>query len=232
MDYRGHGNSDTPQDMSSLTVENLARDLILFLDEIGIKEAVFLGHSMGVNTVLEVYRKHPERVLAMVLANGTAKRPLETLFNGNWLEPAWGLARLINQRKPDWLRKVWAFQKGNPLAHAIIQFGGFNPHLTAPEDVQLYVDQMANLDPATLLHLISSYDNYDASSWLHEVKVPTLLIAGERDKITPLSQQELLHQLIPGSQLEVIKHGSHCPQMDLPDLVNIKIEQFLKKLNY
>ncbi|MDR3607332.1 MAG: alpha/beta hydrolase [Oligoflexia bacterium] len=233
MDYRGHGNSDTPKDMNSLTVETLAQDLFLFLDEIGIKEAVFLGHSMGVNTVLEVYRQQPERVLGMVLANGTAKRPLETLlFNNNVLEPVFELARMLHRRSPALLNKIWTFQKGNPLARALIQFGGFNPHLTAPEDVQLYVDQMAKLDPSTLLHLIASYDSYDATSWLHEIKVPTLLIAGERDKITPLAQQELLHQLIPGSRLEVIKHGSHCPQMDLPDLVNVKIEQFLKELKY
>jgi pimeloyl-ACP methyl ester carboxylesterase len=232
MDYRGHGRSDTPKDMSSLTVKNLANDLMMFLDEIGIQEAVFLGHSMGVNTVLEVYRQQPKRVLGMVLANGTAKRPLETLFNSNLLEPVFGLARIIDKRAPELLKKIWGFQKGNPLARAIIQFGGFNPHLTAPEDVQLYVDQMAKLDPATLLHLIASYDEYDATAWLHEVAVPTLLIAGERDKITPLAQQELLHQLIPGSQLEVIKHGSHCPQMDLPDLVNLKIEKFLKSLDF
>jgi non-heme chloroperoxidase len=232
MDYRGHGNSDTPKDMTSLTVENLARDLFLFLDEIGVHEAVFLGHSMGVNTVLEAYRQHPERVLGMVLANGTAKRPLETLFDTNLLEPVFGLARFIHGRSPKLLRKLWSLQKGNPLARSIIQFGGFNPHLTSPDDVQLYVDQMTRLDPGTLLHLIQSYDLYDASSWLHSVQVPTLIIAGERDKVTPLSQQELLHQLIPGSRLEVIRHGSHCPQMDLPDLVNMKIERFLAELDY
>ena len=38
--------------------------------------------------------------------------------------------------------------------------------------------------------------------------------------------------MIPGSQLEIIRHGSHCPQMDFPDLVNKKIEQFLDQINY
>ena len=49
---------------------------------------------------------------------------------------------------------------------------------------------------------------------------------------TGMTQQELLHQLIPGSEFEMIRHGSHCPQMDLPDLYNAKIEDFLRKLNY
>ena len=62
-DYRGHNNSETPRDLRSLTVETLARDLGIILDELGIKEPVpLLGHSMGVNTVLEFYRQQPDRV--------------------------------------------------------------------------------------------------------------------------------------------------------------------------
>ncbi|MGZ3688862.1 MAG: alpha/beta fold hydrolase, partial [Bdellovibrionota bacterium] len=92
--------------------------------------------------------------------------------------------------------------------------------------------QVAEMDPAILLNLIQNYDQYDATAWLHTVHVPTLILSGDQDNIIPLEQQELMHQLIPDSRLEIIKHGSHCPQMDLPDLVNMKIERFLNELNY
>jgi pimeloyl-ACP methyl ester carboxylesterase len=88
------------------------------------------------------------------------------------------------------------------------------------------------MDPAILIHLIQSYDRYDATSWLHTIKVPTLVIAGENDKVIPVKQQELMQQLIPNSRFEVIHHGSHCPQMDLPELVNMKIEKFLSEIGY
>lgn len=232
MDYRGHNHSDIPKDLDSLTVETLAGDLLQLLDELQIEDAVFLGHSMGVNTVLEAYRQQPKRVAAMVLANGTPKRPLETLFSSNFLAPVFGLGKLVQEKAPDLLKTIWSLQKGNPFTRAMIQLGGFNPHLTPPDDVKLYVDQVASLDPAVFLKLISNYDHYDATPWLHQVKVPTLVIAGERDRVIPLAQQELMHQLIPGSKLEVIRHGSHCPQMDLPDLVNMKIEKFLQDIKY
>jgi pimeloyl-ACP methyl ester carboxylesterase len=74
-DYRGHQNSDVPEDLKSMTIPNIARDLGTLLDELQIKEAVLLGHSMGVNAVLEFYRQQPHRVKGMVLANGTAKHP-------------------------------------------------------------------------------------------------------------------------------------------------------------
>lgn len=232
MDYRGHQNSEVPEEITSLTLESLAKDLRLLLDELKIHDAVFLGHSMGVNVVLEFARLFPERVAGMILSNGTANRPLETLLNSNALVPGFRLLEMLRDRSPRLLKKIWALQKGNPLVHRTIGFLGFNPHLTAKEDVALYVDQIAEMDPRVFLTLIRNYDNYDGSSWLHTLNTPTRIIAGENDMIIPLAQQELLHQLIPKSEFEVIRRGSHCPQMDLPDLYNSKIEEFFRKLAY
>lgn len=231
-DYRGHQNSETPKDLRGLTVENIAKDLGVVLDELNIREAVFLGHSMGVNVVLELYRQQPHRVVGMVLANGTAKRPLETLFRNNVLQAGFGMLKRAYKKSPRLFSTLWKLQKGNPLARTLVAFGGFNPHLTPQADIELYVDQVADMDPSILLHLIENYDSIDYTSWLHTIRVPTLLIAGERDKVIPIEQQELMRQLIPNSKLELIRHGSHCPQMDLPDLVNLKIEKFLSEINY
>ena len=202
------------------------------LDELNIGEAVFLGHSMGVNVVLEFYHQQPKRVAAMVLANGTAQRPLETLFNHNAFQLGFQILKGLYQRSPGLVSMLWKSQKGNPISRTLVTLGGFNPHLTPQADIELYVDQVANMDPSILVQLIGSYDTYDSTSWLHTIDSPTLIIAGEHDKLIPVRQQELMHQLIPNSTLEVIRHGSHCPQMDLPDLVNLKIEKFLFEMNY
>ena len=231
-DYRGHANSDVPEDLSSLTIENIARDLGILFEELGLKNAVLLGHSMGVNVVLELYRQRPELVRAMVLANGTPKPPLETLFGSNAMQAAFDGLRKAYEKQPALVSRIWKLQKGNPIARMLIRLGGFNPHLTPPEDIATYVDQVAEMDPRVLIQLIGNYDHYDATAWLHTVKVPTLLIAGENDLVVPLAQQELMQQLIPDSRLEVIRHGSHCPQMDLPDLVNLKIENVLREIGY
>lgn len=231
-DYRGHHNSESPKDLKSLTLENMALDLGILLDELDIREAVFLGHSMGVNTVLEFYRQQPHRVRGMVLANGTAKPPLETLFRNNAFQAAFKLLKSLYDKSPEAVSLFWKLQKGNPITRSLITLGGFNPHLTPPEDIQLYLDQVAEMDPGILVHLIQNYDNYDASAWLHTIQVPTLILAGERDSVIPIEQQELMKQLIPQSRMVTIPHGSHCPQMDLPDLVNLQIEKFLAEINY
>ena len=226
-DYRGHQNSEIPRDLGSLTLETMARDLAIVLDELNIQDAVLLGHSMGVNVVLEFYRQNPQRVAGMVLANGTAQRPLDTAFNHNSLSVGFKILKKLYEQSPSLFSFFWKLQKGNPIARTLVSLGGFNPHLTPQADIELYISQVAHMDPAILLTLMEQYQAYDATSWLHTVQTPTLIIAGENDHLIPLEQQELMHQLIPGSRLEVIKHGSHCPQMDLPELVNFKIEKFL-----
>ncbi len=231
-DYRGHQNSDLPKDITSITLPTIAHDLEILLDELGVKDAVFLGHSMGVNVVLELYKRAPERVAGMVLANGTAKRPLENLFKHNACAAAFTMLQKAYRKSPELVSLIWKLQKGNPIARSLITLGGFNPHLTPQADIELYVDQVAELDPAVMVQLIDSYGQYDATSWLHKIQVPTLLIGGERDFITPLDQQELMAQLIPNARLEIVKHGSHCPQMDLPDHVNSKIERYLGEIGY
>jgi len=232
MDYRGHQNSEIPEDLGSLTLETLARDLECLFQELKLEDAILLGHSMGVNVVLEYYRQYRKRVKGLILSNGTPTRPLETLLGTNTLEPGFAALEFLRDRSPKLLNLVWKFQKANPLVQKAIGLLGFNPYLTPKEDVRMYVDQIAELDPRVFLHLIRNYDTYDGSSWLHTIDAPSLVIAGEKDLVIPIRQQQLLHQLIPNSQFEVIKHGSHCPQMDLPDLVNLKIENFLNSIRY
>ncbi len=231
-DYRGHQNSEVPRNLDSLTLENIARDLGIVLEELNIKDAVFLGHSMGVNVVLEFYRQQPEKVAGMILANGTAQRPLETLFSHNSLQAGFQILKKLYRKSPWLISMLWKSQKGNPLAKTFVSLGGFNPHLTPQADIELYVEQVIDMDPSILIHLIENYALYDATAWLHTIQAPTLIIAGEQDKMIPIAQQELMKQLIPKSQLEIVRHGSHCPQMDLPDLVNLKIEKFLARINY
>lgn len=232
LDYRGHQNSEVPKNMQSLTLENIARDVRVVLDEVGVESSVVLGHSMGVNVVLELYRMFPERIKGMVLANGTATRPLETLLGSNVTQPLFKWLGKAYRAQPDLLKFFWKLQLRTPLSRSIVSMGGFNPHLTPQADIDLYLEQVADTDPGILISLIQNYDHADATAWLHTVKVPTLVIAGEQDTIVPVRQQELLHQLIPGSRFEKIRHGSHCPQMDLPDLVNLKIERFLTEIGY
>ncbi|MFU8804331.1 MAG: alpha/beta fold hydrolase, partial [Bradymonadaceae bacterium] len=60
--YRGHGGSDNPKIASHVKVEDFCEDLNGILAALDISSAVFMGHSMGVQVILEYYRQFPEQV--------------------------------------------------------------------------------------------------------------------------------------------------------------------------
>jgi non-heme chloroperoxidase len=226
-DYRGHHNSETPKNTKSLTLENVARDGLAVVDSLGIKSAVLLGHSMGVNIVLEMIRLRPKLAAALVLANGSARAPLETMFGTNAAQLFFPLMVAAHGYAPNLVNRVWSKTGKLKLVQFLVGLLGFNPTLSKPEDIAEYVEKTAQLNVSTFLTLLQNYEGYDATSQLTSVAVPALIISGERDIIIPKEAQQIMRQLIPGSQYQEVRSGSHCPQMDLPDLVNLLIARFL-----
>lgn len=227
-DYRGHHRSDFPKDPNSLTIENIAKDIEALLKELDVQNVVLLGHSMGVNLVLEAYRRFPERISKLVLANGTARGPLASMFHTNIAQIVFPYLYASHKKFPRLSKFLWKAQGNSKIVPWIIGQLGFNPHLSKPEDVELYVDMLSKLEMIVTLQLLKDYEDYDATHWLSKIDVPTLIIAGEKDLIIPPDAQEMMHQLIPNSRFEMIRNGSHCPQMDLPELINVILESFLK----
>ena len=101
-DYRGHHNSQIPKDPSTLTINAIAQDVECLVDELKLPPATFLGHSMGVNVVLDLFRRAPKKVRALVLANGSARDPMETLFGTNLMQYALPLARRRTNSPRGW----------------------------------------------------------------------------------------------------------------------------------
>jgi len=223
MDYRGHHNSDVPNDLSSLSIESLSKDVLALLDELQLGKVTLVAHSLGVNVALDFAHRHPDRVEAMVLANGAASRPLEA-----YIEPIAKTIQTVYNMAPKTSRQLWKLQKIVPLLTEMITLAGFNKNLVKRSDVRAFLMEAADLNFDVVMRLLDDYRKQDATAWLHTVTAPTLVIAGRKDFIIPLKQQEILAQLMPNARLEIIEHGSHCPQMDLPELLNFKIEKFIE----
>lgn len=230
MDYRAHGQSSRPEDPQSVTIENCARDLLELLDELKIPSATVLGHSLGVNIILDLYRLAPKRVKGLVLANGTPKDPFETMFHHNFLQVAFPLVHRAQSLFPDLLQKFWRSQGTNPVNQYFVALAGFNPKYAKREDINEYLRLTSTVDLDVFLHLLSDFMRYDATHWLQDVACPTLVLAGARDLITPPLNQRLFAGLIPGADYQEIPEGSHCPQMEKADLVNELLGAFFRRV--
>ena len=226
-DYRGHRHTALPANLASMTVNSCARDLKAVLDFIEVDQAVLLGHSMGVSVVLEFARLYSSRVSKLVLANGTPKRPLDTLLGGNYFAPAFGLFSKMQKNSPQFVKNIWGFQEKIALIPYFLGAVGFNRSLSSREDIETYAKQIAELAPSVLTYMMDDYQNFDATPWLHEIVQRTLVISGDSDYVTPPSMQELMMQLLPNAELARVAHGSHCCTLDMPDYVNLLIERFV-----
>ena len=235
-DYRGHGQSSPIIDplTADLSMGLIAEDMRTVLDAIGIEEpAILMGHSMGVQVVLEFTKRFPERVRAIVPMFGTFARPLDTFLDSPISKPIFDTIAKVTK---------WTGSTGAWLLHplyaspAAIPFGrrtGLVDRYYAPRrDIQMYMDHLVELDPATFLRMVECISEHDLEDFLPLVTVPTLIFAGERDLFTPLHRSRRMAELIKGSELVVLPEGSHAAIVEYPDTINRRIDRFLKeKLN-
>src|SRR5690606_18775775 len=95
-DYRAHFNSAGGHDLASVTFANIAEDLKEMLDDLGAKQTLHLGHSMGVNVTLEFARRYPKGMLGMVLISGTVIPPTDIMFDSNFFDLALPYIELVS----------------------------------------------------------------------------------------------------------------------------------------
>ena len=150
------------------------------------------------------------------------------MFHHNFLQLFVPLVVKAQTLFPNLLQKLWASQGTNPINQEFIALAGFNTKYADRKDINEYLRLTSTVDLEVFLNLLQDFRNYDATPWLEEVKIPTLVIAGERDLVTPAKNQRIFAELIPGSELAMIMEGSHCPQMEKKDQVNALIHQFLE----
>jgi pimeloyl-ACP methyl ester carboxylesterase len=83
------------------------------------------------------------------------------------------------------------------------------------------------MDLALFARLLLDADSHSAEQVLATIDVPSLIFAGDRDRFTPSWLSEAMHRKIPSSELCVIPGGSHTAPIELPDLLNLRLEKFL-----
>lgn len=229
MDYRAHNRSETPKEINELNLENLSKDVAELLTKLGLGPVPVFGHSLGVNVALELYHHFPEKVSHLILAHGTPRNPLEYMFQHNFLQPVFSVLQKLQKNTPQLLRKFLLTQSTNSVNQELFSTLGFSRKHAKREDVNEYLRIAGKNDTGAFVQLLSDFTHYNACHWLETIKVPSLIIGAEKDYITPLRSQKILHTLIPNSELFVLKKGSHNSQMEFVPEVNKRIEKFFKK---
>ncbi len=225
--FRGHGASEPPRDPESMTVQECARDLVSVLDAARVKRAVLAGHSMGVQVVLDAWRRAPDRVAGLVLICGTASRVLDTFHESTALRTALPWARKLVDRWPALARQGFRTLVTADVALDYALAFEVNRTLLHRDDLLPYFADLSRIDPGLFVRLLASAAEHDATPWLPDVRVPTLVVAGARDGFTPMRLSLALSQAIRGSELLVLPGGTHVAPLEYPELVEARVRAFL-----
>lgn len=226
--YRAHGRSEVPKDRSRLRISALCEDLHAVLDATGTEAAVLLGHSLGVQVLFEFQHQHPERVLGLVPICGSYGRPVDTFRDSTALKHAFPLLHSAVNRFPDVARRLWKLLD-TELAFHIGMVTEVNGELMKREDFRPYLTHMGRMDPVDFVALLSDAAEHDGLHLLERIRVPTLIVAGERDAFTPYWLSTVMHSRIQGSELCTVPTGTHTALIEMPELVNLRIRRFLEE---
>ena len=224
--YRGHGQSAAPADEDRVSVEDICHDLHGVLGELGVDRAIFVGHSMGVQVILEYYALFPDQVQALVPICGTYKRPLDTFHNHDKLAQALPYLDRLVTMAPERAQAFWTSVNTSRLS-ALASRLEVNARLLRSVDFLPYLEHVARMDVRIFVRMLKRLAEHSAEEVLAAVRVPTLIVAGERDTFTPMYRSEEMHAQIADSELLIVPGGTHVGPLELPDLVNAAVEKFM-----
>jgi pimeloyl-ACP methyl ester carboxylesterase len=225
--YRGHGRSDPPRDLADATMEACVDDLLRVLDASGEERAVLAGHSMGVQVVLEAHRRAPARVAGLVLVCGAPGHVLDTFHDSRLLKTVFPAARALFDRWPELASSGFRAVVKSEVAMEYALAFEVNRSLVHREDLVRYFDDLSHVSSPVFVRLLESASAHDATDHLSEIRVPTLVVAGERDGFTPMRLSVRMHEAIPGSELLVLPGGTHVGPLEHPVLLGGTVRRFL-----
>ena len=229
-DYRGLFSSGPPGDPAANTVGHQVDDLLQLLDHLDAPQAVVVGWSMGVQVNFELWRKAPERVAGILAINGTSGRPFRTIAGLAFLEKV--IPAVINVMRTQAERVGKAADKvaGSDALIAIMQTFGL---VSKSLDVAAFRDVAAGfrtLDWRIYGDLLERLNQHDAEDVLPSIRVPTAIVTGDKDVLTPPATAERLQHAIPGARLRVIPGGTHYTPVEYPAIIKDELHRLLARV--
>jgi pimeloyl-ACP methyl ester carboxylesterase len=225
--YRGHGTSGMPKNTNNLSIEDLTEDVARVMTDDGVDAAVLAGHSMGCQVILEFARRFPARCLGLIPICGSYGHPLKTFHDNRALDTVFPAVYPLFVLAPWAPTLLWRRLVPTRLAYEIATHFEVNGRMINYEDFMPYLHFIGKIDLRMFVKMLDFASRHTAEDFLPQIDVPVLIVAGEHDTFTPLRLSEKMAADIPGAELIVVPRGSHTAPIEMPQLVNLRIERWL-----
>jgi len=176
-----------------------------FMDALGLPQAVIGGNSLGGHVAMELALAHPDRVSGLILCGASG------LFER-------GFTRGVPHRPGDeWVRGK-------------IQEVFFDPaHVTAARVDAVHGILSDRHSTLRLIHVARAAKRRNIEEMLPHIPVPSLLVWGRDDRITPPEVAERFHALLPDSELHLLSACGHAPMLEQPTAFNAVVRDWLER---
>ena len=213
-DLKGFGGSDAPADRSDYSVDSYAAEVKGLLDELGISSITLVGLSMGGYIAFAFLRKYRDIVKALVLADTRAEA-----------DPPEGVAKRSGQQEQ--VEAEGTAGMIEALPNALLGQATRDKKQDVVDNITRLMDQPGEGYIGALEALKT---RPDSTADLSQIDVPTLIIVGEEDGLTPAEFSRKMHEHIGGSRLVVIPEAGHLSNLEAPDAFNGALAEFLGSL--
>lgn len=213
-DLRGFGDSPAT---GPYTMDRYADDVAALLDALQIERAVIGGLSMGGYVALALWRRHRHLVRALILA--------DTRASADTPEAAAKRLELIGIAKKQGIAAVVEKQLPGLVGKSTREK---QPDLTERIRTVMVKSSVEGIVGA----LDAMRTRSDSTQLLEDIDVPTLIVVGEEDVITPPKEARAMQALIPKSRLEIVPGAGHLSNLERPAAFNTALSDFVGSLLY
>jgi pimeloyl-ACP methyl ester carboxylesterase len=228
-DHRCNGRSEGAE-VSTLTWENLTADADALREKLGFEKWAVLGHSFGGYVALEYALRYPNRLSHLVLVDtgGDSRWAME---NGQ---------KVLAQRgfRPEIAHLAYRFLNGQiepgEMFPDLMKLGNAYTYHVSPRQIphMILTGLQTKMRPEALIYSATHFlKGWSVMDRLHEIKVPTLIMAGRQDFLFPPESQEELAAGIPNARLLIIDRAGHSVHDEQPVEVQRVLRDFLSTAN-
>lgn len=226
-DQRGFYRSAAPRDAKAMRIEDHLDDLDAVAAAAGLESYVLGGWSMAVQLSLEAYAQRADKIRGLVLISGPFEKAISSVAPVPIAESLALGALRVGARASRIL---------NPLSRRVLGARGAAKTLHRvgvlaenPEFFAEILAEFSHVDWGRYFALTRYLHEHSAAHVMPRVKVPTLVITGSHDFMTPVALAEKMHAAIAESELYVVPRATHYIVAEFPDLLNARIRDFFTR---
>jgi len=213
VDLRGHGKSEIKGD--KLTITDISNDINQFLEKKGYSKVILVGHSMGGMIALHFALRFPDKVRKLVLISTTAG----------------GSHRKISDSQIEFIKSTTV----DKLIDMMSKVASIPLHKIKPERREFYKKLQywskkrrgEGISNNTFIIYLKATSDFDVRNRIHEIKMPTLIVCGDKDNLVKRQNSKLMDERIPNSKMIIFHECGHAPQREYFVEFNKKLKEFL-----